>query len=110
MNEAELKEAISEAISCHIPFQIPDNLDFLTVAHAVADVAAESGYVKEFPKKFKHKTWAFHMSLEHGLRWGYVRNDHKVGWMEARETTPLPERDYVIRNSDPVFGHRADLL
>ncbi len=110
MIPADLKEAIQEAIKNHIPFQAPDRLDFHALEHAVSDVATEMGYVKAFPHEFKDRAWAFHMGPDTGMRWGYVRNDEKVGWFEGRETTPLPERDVVMKDASQVYGHETDLI
>ena len=110
MHAEELKDAIREAIINHIPFELPNGSLYEDVAHAVEDVAEGMEYVKAWPHEFQHQAWAFHLSQEKGMRWGYVRNDEKVGWFEGRETTPLPERDVVMKDSDPVYGHKSDLI
>ena len=106
----ELREAIREAITNHIPFEPPSDTEFSLLEHAVYDMAAELGYVRAYPHEFKHKAWAFYLSAELGLRWGYVRNETKVGWFEGRETTPLPKRARVTKDAEQVYGHKADLL
>ena len=110
MNQDELKEAIREAIVNHIPFDVPTGPDYHAVADVLDEVAQRLDFIKAYPHAFKHKSWAFHFSRNKGLRWGYVRNDDKIGWFEGRETTPLPERDLVIKDAEEVYGHSADLL
>lgn len=110
MNSQQLKEAIREAIKHNIPFNLPESTEFTSLEHTVMDLALEMGYVKAYPHEFKHQTWAFHLSSEAGLRWGYVSNDRRVGWFEGRESTPLPDRDRVIKDAEQVYGHKADLV
>jgi len=110
LSAPELIEAIKEAIQLNIPFLPPESIDFSDWAHSVEDVALELGYSRGFPYEFKDHSWTFYLSPEKGLRWGYVRNDNKVGWFESRETTPIPERAIVIKDADSIFGHEADRL
>ncbi len=110
MELTELKSAITESLHHHIPFEMPADLDFTQLQTAVEAVAHELGYTQALPHCFKHQAWTFHLSPTHGLRWGYVFNDQKVGWFESRNTTPLPERDLVMHDSEPVFGVTDDLI
>lgn len=110
MTADEFKDAVSEAIVHQIPFEMPNGADFEDIEDAVNEVAAQAGYVKCLPHEFKDRAWAFHLSPEKGLRWGYVRNGEKVGWYEGRESTPLPQRDVVVRDAEPVYALQDDLL
>ena len=110
LKEKELKEAVREAIQLNIPFLPPEGVDFSTWSHWVGDVAEAMGYARGYPHEFKDRAWAFHVSADKGLRWGYVRNDSKVGWYEGRETTPLPERALVIKDGDVIYGHAVDRM
>jgi hypothetical protein len=110
MNQKEMKDAIRMAIRDHIPFDRPEAIEYAFLAEMLVEIAAEMGYVRRLPHCFRDRTWAFHVSPEKGLRWGYVKNNDKIGWFEGRESTPLPERDRVIKDAEPVFGLRSDLL
>lgn len=110
MDKDELKEAVREAIDSRIPFSLPIDEDYTAFAEIVHAVAAEKEYVKGRPHNFVHHAMAFHLSRENGMRWGYVRNDNKIGWFESRETTPLPERDIVIKDADFVYALKRDLV
>lgn len=110
MTGEEVKEAVREAIQNHIPFEVPNGSDFAAIEAVVKEVAEEAGFVKCLPHECKDHAWAFHLSPEKGLRWGYVRNQAKVGWYEGRESTPLPERDVVVKDSDRVYAPAGDLL
>lgn len=109
MVPSKVKEAIREAITNHIPFSPPLDVEYAFLLHALTDIASELGYIKAYPSAFKDRAWTFHVSAETGLRWGYVRHERETGWFEVRETTPIPDRACVMRDSEPIFGHRVDL-
>ena len=110
MTAEEIKEAVREAIVHQIAFEVPNGSQFEEIEDAVNEVATAVGYVRCLPHEFKDHAWAFHLSPEKGLRWGYVRNGEKIGWYEGRESTPLPERDVVVRDAEPVYALQEELL
>lgn len=106
----ELEEAIETALEDHIPFELGSALERASVQKLMPQVAARLHYDYDYPRNFKHGARACYLDPEKGLRWGYIRNEKKVGWYEARESTPLTERSLVIKDSDRVYALKKDRL